>query len=790
MKSGSSLSCIVHSLTIGFFCLTAAAVPTPGDEIDFAHDVVPILRKHCTQCHANGTYKGGLSLDTRSTLLKSGAVQVGQSSESELVERLYAEDPEERMPLEGKKLSEKETDILKRWIDGGLKWETGFTFRKQTWRAPIAPRKPDFPTDGRNPIDHFVDQYFTQHNVPWPKPVDDGTFLRRVSLDLIGLIPTNEQLEALQQDQSETKRAQLIDSLLARKRDYADHWLTFWNDHLRNDYVGTGYIDGGRKQITGWLYRSIYENKPYDQFVRELIAPDGNSEGFIKGIKWRGNVNASQVRELQFAQSVSQVFLGENLKCASCHDSFINDWKLDDAYGLAAIVADKPLQMYRCDKATGQVAKIKFLWPELGGIDPAASREIRLKQTADLVTKRENGRFARTIVNRIWKRMMGRGLVEPVDVMGNRPWSEDVLDYLAIHLLENRFDLKKTMSLIANSRIYQSQTVALQDVAEPDFIFRGPVARRMTAEQFLDAVWQITGGQPAGKKGPIPTIAGQPNQSSRQTTFSNWIWDTKSSSQAKGNATVDFFVEVSLSQVPAQASFVITCDNEFHLMINGQKIKQDTDWTSVEWVQVVRNLKKGKNQFRIVAKNHTDSPNPAALYVSFFLDRRHQPLNWKFKRSGQLIDAIEVEQQGIWNAVTSQILEKEAAAQSTANHKNVSARAAHYISDPLMRSLGRPNREQIVTSRDDQLSTLQALDLSNGQNFANILSQGARRRLDEFKKDPARAIKNVFQLGLARSPKPAEMEILTRIVGENPTEESVSDLIWTLVMLPEFQHVR
>ena len=85
---------------------------------------------------------------------------------------------------------------------------------------------------------------------------------------------------------------------------------------LRNDYAGTGYIDGGRKQITGWLYRALIENMPYDRFVRELISPSSESEGFINGIKWRGRVNASQVREIQFSQNVSQVFFGINMKCA------------------------------------------------------------------------------------------------------------------------------------------------------------------------------------------------------------------------------------------------------------------------------------------------------------------------------------------------------------------------------------------------------------------------------------------------------------------------------------------
>src|SRR5206468_5845995 len=111
-------------------------------------------------------------------------------------------------------------------------------------------------------------------------------------------LPTPEQLDAVLADPSADKRRQLIARLLDDRQGYAEHWLTFWNDLLRNDYAGTGYIDGGRKAITGWLYQALLENKPYDRFVRELIDPTIHAEGFIKGIKWRGNVNASQVPEL------------------------------------------------------------------------------------------------------------------------------------------------------------------------------------------------------------------------------------------------------------------------------------------------------------------------------------------------------------------------------------------------------------------------------------------------------------------------------------------------------------
>ncbi|HEY2893644.1 MAG TPA: DUF1553 domain-containing protein, partial [Pirellulales bacterium] len=252
-----------------------------------------------------------------------------------------------------------------------------------------------------------------------------------------------------------------------------------------------GYIDGGRLQITDWLAQSLVENVPYDRFARELISPAPASAGFIKGIVWRGVVNASQVPPVQAAQNISQVFLGINLKCASCHDSFINDWKLADAYGLAGIFAEGPLEMHRCDQPTGKFAPLKFLYPELGSIDAAAPIAERLRQLAEVMTSPDNGRFARTIVNRLWSRLLGRGLVEPVDEMDNLPWDEGILDYLATDLADHGYDLKHTLELIATSQAYQLPAVLGAHTAGDDFVFRGPLVRRLTAEQFIDALTSV-----------------------------------------------------------------------------------------------------------------------------------------------------------------------------------------------------------------------------------------------------------------------------------------------------------
>src|SRR5438132_2806414 len=180
---------------------------------------------------------------------------------------------------------------------------------------------------------------------------------------------------------------------------------------------------------------------------------------------------------MQAAQNISQVFMGVNLKCASCHDSFINDWKLSDAYGLANIYADTPLELFECDKPTGAKAATQFLFPELGSIEAEAKKPERLKRLASLLTNKQNGRLSRTIINRLWQKFLGRGLIEPVDDMEQPAWNPDLLDWLAEDLAEHGYDLKRSIGQILTSRAYQLPSVNFGEVKENKFVFRGPAVR-------------------------------------------------------------------------------------------------------------------------------------------------------------------------------------------------------------------------------------------------------------------------------------------------------------------------
>lgn len=814
----SALPRRVPSLALVVFLLGGAGRALSA-EVDFAHEIVPLLREHCAKCHTGQRKEGRLSLNTRESLLAGGelgpAVVVGTSERSELIKRVMSDDPDERMPPKGPRLTAADIGRLKAWIDACLPWEAGFSFAPQVYEPPLRPRRPELPAvvDGRdNPVDRIIDAYLAQHRLARPKPIDDATFARRVFLDVIGLLPTPAELQEFLDDRQSNKRTLLIESLLARNVDYTEHWLTFWNDLLRNDYAGTGYIDGGRRQITHWLYDALLSDKPYDQFVRELLAPPNDeSRGFIDGIRWRGEVSAGQTVEIQFAQSVGQTFLGINLKCASCHDSFIDRWKLADSYGLAAVYSSRPLELYRCDKPTGKMASAAWLFPEIGQVDPKAEPAERLKQFAALMVHPENGRFTRTIVNRFWQRLMGRGIVDPVNAMQTEPWNADLLDYLAVDLADHKYDLKQTIRLIATSAAYQSQAqIVAPNSDEAGYVYRGPRAKRLTAEQFVDAVWQITDTAPTHFDAPV--VRGQSEPGATTELGSHWVWTMADPSQVPAGETITFRKSLELKRSPLQAAGVISCDNSYVLYVNGRKVQAGDNWEMPDAVLLTGALKQGKNELLIVAKNGGSGPNPAGLFFEARLvypgvDAKHphvEPLlldeTWQWTRSQPNAQgkfktaptdwkpAVVVANPQAWLGQIGGKLSSLLAAASGTTARPV--RASLCKSDLLMRSLGRPNRDQIVSVRPEELTTLEAIDLSNGPALAQLLAEGAKKIVVKQGGSPDGFVHWLYRYALSRDPRPDELLALHETLGPKLTEQGVQDIIWSVLMLPEFQLVR
>ena len=485
-----------------------AAAETPAAPVAYLKDIHPILAERCYACHSGEKRKGGLSMGTRESLLKgseNGPVVVeGKAGESLLIKLVTTPDEDLMMPPKGERLTPEQVAALRAWIDAGLPWEES-PHKAPEYIAPLRLQVTPPQSSAANLVDAYIEDYLKAQGIDAGEAVDDAVFARRAFLDITGLLPTPDALYAFSSDRSPVKRAALIGQLLADDQGYAEHWMTFWNDMLRNDFQGTGYIDGGRKQITDWLFDSLYKNRPYDEFVRNLIAPqDPASEGFIKGIVWRGDNNIVQRPPMQAAINLSQVFLGLNLKCASCHDSFVNNWSLSDTFALANCFSDEPMGLVRCEADLGVQADYGFLWPELGAVDGTQPPAERMTQIAKLVTLPENGYFARTIVNRVWALLMGRGLVEPLDSIDLKPWDPALLDGLAQDFVSNGYNLRHLIRTIATSRPYQWKAVPAADASGKAYAFHGPTVRHVSAEQYYDALASLSGVWQANPKFILP----------------------------------------------------------------------------------------------------------------------------------------------------------------------------------------------------------------------------------------------------------------------------------------------
>jgi hypothetical protein len=555
----------------------------------------------------------------------------------------------------------------------------------------------------------------------------------------------------------------------------------------------------------------------YDKFVAALINPTAESEGFSKGFVWRGVVNASQTPQMQAAQNISQVFMGVNLKCASCHDSFVNDFTLADAYGLASIYADEPLEMVHCDKPTGKKAELKFIYPELGELDGQAEKPARLKRLAEIITQRQDARLTRTLVNRLWQRLMGRGLVEPVDDMEKAAWNPDLLDWLAEDFADHGYDVKFLIRRIVTSRGYQLPAVNVDGQSAHDFVFQGPGVRRLSAEQFRDALTSLTG---IGYSSPVAEIV--PSETEKQRFGLpipiNFIWNDPDAAEKAKAGHVYFRKRFELAAVPEEAAALVVCDNSFTFFVNGHKLGSGSEFKSAFLYDLRPWLKAGENLFAVDGVNHLPdnslptpekavpgTENPAGLVVYARLrhiengvqktndfatdaswmcsdvksDGWEKPEfaadNWK--------KANKLGEMGMlpWRVAKNQFTTKLAQAYPG------KVRAALVAADPLMIAMGRPNREIVVTTRPTVATTLQALEMTNGETLADILKRGSKNLLADSTVANSDLVSSIYEKALGRQPTASESQIARELVGQPAQLAGVEDLLWTVTMLPEFQ---
>jgi hypothetical protein len=335
-----------------------------------------------------------------------------------------------------------------------------------------------------------------------PSPLaDDATFLRRVTVDLCGRVPTADEVRAFLADTSADKRSKLIDRLLDSP-DYPAFFAMRWGSILRNSNLAGA--DQAAYAFHNWIKDMIARNRPYDEFVRGIVAAAGEWQE-APAINWYWQSRDDQLH--QVAADTAQVFLGIRLQCARCHHHPYEKWGQADYYGLTGFFTrlgrksfgQPPPYYASATVTTGEKNPLTGKTPEpkfLDGIEPKFTPEDDPRHAlVDWMAKPDNPFFARTLVNRLWGHFLGRGLYHEVDDLRdtNPPSNPELLDALAKDFIDHKFDVKHVIRLILNSRVYQLSAEPTPHNQNDRQNFARFYARRLLAEVFLDAVNQATG---------------------------------------------------------------------------------------------------------------------------------------------------------------------------------------------------------------------------------------------------------------------------------------------------------
>ena len=385
-----------------------------------------------------------------------------------------------------------------------LKSETGSTsvmvrFQEHVavFRAtiPLGAKMPALPAPN-NLIDEEIFRKLSLLGLPPSRPADDATFLRRVTVDIAGRLPTTEETSAFLQSKDPDKRAKTIDALL-ESPDYAAYFAQKWAGILRNKRAKTTY-QRGTYAFHDWVRTQLANNTRYDEFVSRVITASGEI-GQNPAVAWYRAVKDNKEQ----MQDIAQVFLGIRMQCAQCHHHPYEKWSQDDYYGFAAfltsvgrkqgeqpdeeIIYHKRVAPAMQNPNTKESLKPTPLGEEPLELDPNQDPRMAL---ADWLTSPENPYFAKMLVNRYWKHFFSVALVEPEDDMRvtNPASHPDLIDNLAADFAKSGFDLKHLIRTICNSRTYQLSADPNEHNVTDSQNYSRYYPKRLQAEVLLDAI--------------------------------------------------------------------------------------------------------------------------------------------------------------------------------------------------------------------------------------------------------------------------------------------------------------
>ncbi len=451
----------------------------------FHEQVLPILRDQCFRCHST-KMQGELRLDSLSHALTGGesgepAIVPGDPDASELILRVRDGD----MPPTDDGLSAEQIAVLEKWVADGAQWPAAASTVASGNEVPL---------------------------------VEDAAFLRRAYLDTVGVGPTPDEVRAFLAEDTTRKREAIVEKLLSDDR-YADHWVSFWMDLLAENPGLLNASLNSTGPFRWFLYDSLRDRKPLDRMVTELILMRGSaSDGGSAGFALAGENDSPMAAK---AHILSSAFLGIELQCARCHDSPFHSTTQEDLFSIAAMLNRKSLSPPKTSRVPAAFfdgigreslikvtlkpgAQVQPQWPftAVTGTEDSDALSALMHQPTDsrerlaaLITGPQNQRFAKVVVNHLWNRLIGAGIVQPLnDWEGHTASHPELLDWLAYELLTHDYDLCHVQQLIMTSELYGRQALGTnRDVSAEQRFFHAPDPRRLTAESIVDSLFESSG---------------------------------------------------------------------------------------------------------------------------------------------------------------------------------------------------------------------------------------------------------------------------------------------------------
>jgi hypothetical protein len=746
---------------------------------DFERQILPLLYNRCFSCHSEKVAepKADLRLDSAASILESGAIVPGKPDDSEVLRRVSLPHTDEGLmpPLKGGGLPLNETEraLVRTWIAEGAEFGTWqrFDHREPAIDYRATPLKRTDVPELTARFDRLVDDYHRTRGTKLNAPLTDEVFLRRVYLDVAGRIPSPEESDRFLQSTAPDKRARLIDELLDGEG-YVSHTFNWKADQLR-------LVTKGFPGQPGWIYdewvrEAIRSRMPYDEFVRRLVT----AEGYL----WENGAVGFYLRDLgmplDHMSNLTRVFLGTRIECAQCHDHPFEPITQKDFYGLAAYTfgvsnlyssagystdnvrhwdalqaqlntMDAPEALRQAVSET--VAPLKRLtrdtenrltFPETYaepalrgkpvemhtpfGDQAPATLENRRQVLADWMTSPRNPRFARNIANRLFKRVMGIGLIEPVDSLSpvNRPEQPELLAFLAEATSRLGFDERAVLAVMLNSRLYQSESDRQEWEPGRPFALRGPLLRRLSAEQLWDSILVLLVEDLDERK---PLDADQEREI--RARFNTLTHMTADELMERSKVWMEFRKEL----------------RRHALELDEQKAAVAEATKRGDAAEAARLTKEH------LAKNEAFDRRKNEIYAVRLAPTRETDPRW-VKLAPSLIRASELP---------------------------IPIALGHFL-----RQFGQSDRREIdAFNRDPNIT--HSLALMNGELTKDLLEpHGYLRQSVASVTDDDAKVRALFQAILVRRPTAGELEQCRGLLKAGPTAEA--DLIWALVNSPEF----